>query len=316
MKILYNDKVSIIIPTYKRADKIVRALESCINQDYRNIEIIVVDDNGNNSELREATKSLVKPYIEKYGVRYIEHLENKGGAEARNTGIKEAKGFFISFLDDDDEILPNKISKQVNLYYKHVNEGVGLIYCYCEAVNEKGEHKTYYNNDFEGNPLYQQMLGCIAGTSLWLSPKHVLEDVGYFENTPSKQDTILLLKILAAGYKIFRVDEPLVKYYEYSNGKISGIGLNNIKGENNARIFSRKFYYKLDNIDKILNVEYAFSKKLLSLYILNGLYENAKEELTNMTKIKNYAFETFKGRLKYSFKNCYREFIVNKNIKA
>ncbi|MRB61790.1 glycosyltransferase, partial [Bacillus thuringiensis] len=82
----------IVIPTYKRADKIVRAVESCINQDYKNIEIIVVDDNGDGSEFRAKTKSLVSPYIEKYGVRYIEHEENKGGAGARNTGIREATG--------------------------------------------------------------------------------------------------------------------------------------------------------------------------------------------------------------------------------
>ncbi|CAK8583857.1 hypothetical protein BMEGG_06115 [Priestia megaterium] len=313
---LSNDKVSIVIPTYKRADKIVRALDSCIRQDYGNIEIIIVDDNGNNSEFRNKTKSLVTPYIEKYGVRYIEHTENKGGAEARNTGIKAAKGFFVSFLDDDDEILPNKISKQVKLYNDNKSENVGLIYCYCEAVDEYGKHKSYYNNDFQLNPLYEQMLGCIAGTSLWLCPKHILEEVGYFENTPSKQDTILLLKILAAGYNIFRVDEPLVKYYEYNTGKISGIGLNNIKGECNARIFSRKYYHKLDSANKILNVEYRFSKKLLTLYLLNGLNDLAKEELNTMMRISLFSSNTLKGVLKYSLKHVYKKFIENKNKRS
>ncbi|WHX60508.1 glycosyltransferase family 2 protein [Peribacillus frigoritolerans] len=308
-----KDLVTIVIPTYKRANKIVRALESCINQDYKNIEIIIVDDNGEkNSKYRAETKSLVDTYIKKYGVRYIEHKENKGGSEARNTGIKEAKGFFISFLDDDDEILPNKISKQVQLYNEHKDDNVGLIYCYCEAVNEKGEHKRFYNYDFEWNPLYQQMLGCIAGTSLWFCPKHVLKEVGYFESTPSKQDTILLLKILAAGYNIFRVDIPLVKYYEYNNGKISGTGINNIKGECNARIFSRKYYSKLKT-KEIINVEYVFSKKLLTLYVLNGLDDLAKKELYNMIKLKFFSVDTFKGGLKYSFKHIYKTFIEKKN---
>lgn len=310
---LSNEKVSIVIPTYKRADKIVRALDSCINQDYKDIEIIIVDDNGNNSKFKDRTKSLVMPYVEKYGIRYIEHEENKGGAEARNTGIKEAKGFFISFLDDDDEILPSKISKQVKLYNDNKHKNVGLIYCYCEAVNEQGEHKRYYNNDFQLNPLYEQMLECIAGTSLWFCPKNVLEEVGYFENTPSKQDTILLLKILAAGYNIYRVEEPLVKYYEYNTGKISGVGLNNIKGECNARIYSRRYYYKLDSSDKILNVEYRFAKKLLTLYLLNGLNDLAKEELNTMVKISPYSSNTIKGVIKYSLKYVYKKFIENKN---
>ncbi len=310
---LNNAKVSIVIPTYKRADKIVRALESCVNQDYKNIEIIVVDDNGDGSEFRDKTKSLVGPYIEKYGVRYIEHKENKGGAGARNTGIREASGLLVSFLDDDDEILPSKISQQVELYNQHKNDNVGLIYCYCEAVNEKGEHKRYYNNDLQWNPLYENMLGCIAGTSLWLSPKRVLEEVGCFEDTPSKQDTILLLKILAAGYNVFRVEQPLVKYYEYNDGKISGMGLNNIKGECNARIFSRKYYYKLDDLTKILTVEYMFSKKLLTLYLLNGKNDLAKKELKNMITLKQYSIDTLKGILKYYFKAIYKMFIKNKN---
>lgn len=309
---MIDKKVSIVIPTYKRSDTLLRAIDSCLNQDYRNIEIIIVDDNGEKSEYRNKTKKVIEPYIEKFGIKYIEHKVNKGGAEARNTGINEAKGFFVSFLDDDDEMLPNKISKQVELYSKLKNENVGLIYCYCEAVNQEGEHKGFYNNDLQGNPLINQMLGCIAGTSLWLCPKRILEDVGGFENTPSKQDTILLLKILAAGYDIYRVPENLVKYYEYSSGKISGIGKNNIIGENNARSFSRRFYYKLEKLENILEVEYNYSQKLLTLYILNDLNVKAREELINMLKIKPISSVTFKAIIKYLFKSYYKNNIFKK----
>lgn len=305
--------VSIVIPTYKRADKIVRAIESCINQDYKNIEIIVVDDNGEASEFRYKTKELINPYIKNKQIRYIEHKTNKGGAEARNTGIKEAKGYFISFLDDDDEILPQKISKQIELYRENRDNNIGLIYCYCEAVNEAGNHRTYYNNDNEGNPLYEQMLGCIAGTSLWFCPKSVLEEVGYFEDTPSKQDTILLLKILAAGYNIFRVNEPLVKYYEYQTGKISGVGLTNITGECNARLFSRKYYYKLKSSKEIREVEYNFSKKLLVLYLLNNLKAQAYNELESMIRLKFYSKDTLKGIAKYYLRPLYNIFLERKS---
>lgn len=299
--------MSVIIPTYKRADKIVRAIESCLNQDYKNIEIIIVDDNGDNSKYRFETKNIIKPYIDNYSVRYIEHKKNLGGAEARNTGIKEATGFFVTFLDDDDEMYPNKISKQVELYNYVKDKNVGLIYCYCEVVDENGDHKKYIKCDLEGNPLYEHMLGGIAGTSLWFCPKHVLEKVGYFEKVPSKQDFILLLKILAEGYNIYRVPEALVKYYEHNDGRISGTSLNNIKGENIFRSYCRKYYYKLDCLDQILNVEYSFSERLLVLYLLNDLEKEARNELLSLIKIKPFNIKTYKSIVKYLFKNMYKK---------
>ena len=116
-----NELVSIIIPTYKRNEKLKKAIESILKQTYQNIEIIVVDDNNPNTEYRKKNEILMQSYIKNSKVKYIKHEKNKNGAAARNTGINAANGKYIGFLDDDDEFLPTKIEKQVDVLEKKEN---------------------------------------------------------------------------------------------------------------------------------------------------------------------------------------------------
>ena len=105
-----EEKVSVIIPTYNRAESLKRAIDSVLNQTYKNVEIIVVDDNNPNTTYREENeKSIKKYYGENEKVKYIKHPENKNGAAARNTGIRNATGKYITFLDDDDYFMNNRI---------------------------------------------------------------------------------------------------------------------------------------------------------------------------------------------------------------
>ena len=101
-------KVSIVIPTYNRTELLKESIESVINQDYTNIEIIVIDDC---SEID--TYSYLK---ENFGDRIVFYRNkiNSGGAYSRNKGVELASGEFISFLDSDDTIDKSKISKLVN----------------------------------------------------------------------------------------------------------------------------------------------------------------------------------------------------------
>ena len=106
------DKVSVIIPTYKRCDFIDRAINSILNQSYPNIEIVIVDDNGDGTLDRNKMIEIMNKYESDNRIKYIKNPVNKGGALARNIGIQAATGEFITFLDDDDEYLPTKIEVQ------------------------------------------------------------------------------------------------------------------------------------------------------------------------------------------------------------
>jgi len=107
-----NKSVSVIIPTHNRASLVIEAIDSVIRQDIENcwIEIIVIDDGSTDN-----TKDVLKIYDDK--IRYI-YQENQGAGVARNRGIEEARGEWISFLDSDDRWLPHKLSLQFRVLEK------------------------------------------------------------------------------------------------------------------------------------------------------------------------------------------------------
>ena len=90
--------VSVIIPTYKRSDYIIRAINSVINQTNKNIEIIVVDDNELNNEFSIVTENKFKEFNLNKQILYIKYLNNRGVSATRNIGVENAKGKYIAFV--------------------------------------------------------------------------------------------------------------------------------------------------------------------------------------------------------------------------
>lgn len=275
-----EDLVSVIIPTYKRSDKIERAIKSVINQTYKNIEIIVVDDNANYPEERRKTIEIVSKYKD---VKFITNKENLGGALNRNVGIENSNGKYIAFLDDDDEFLEQKIEKQMKLMKEKEskNINVGMIYCYKNIIKTNGSLWFVGQVNKEGKCLFEHMKECVETTSTWLCKKEVLERVGLFENVKAHQDNILLMKILAYGYEIYRVPEALVNFYLHNGNGITKRNKNYIEYTKTLIEFKRK-YYNLLSKKEIEEIEYVNSSMLLDLYKENGMLKEYREELKKM----------------------------------
>jgi len=108
-----HPKVSVVIPTYNCAQYITEAIESVLNQTYKDIEIIVVDDGSTDN-----TKEILLTYIEEGLIQYI-FQNNQGPGSARNTGIKESQGEFIAFLDADDTIESTSVNERVEMLKKY-----------------------------------------------------------------------------------------------------------------------------------------------------------------------------------------------------
>lgn len=114
--------VSVVLPTYNRARTLRRAIDSVLNQDYRNLELIVVDD-GSQDETAQILASLDDPRL-----RIIRHDRNRGLGAARNTGLFAATGRFVAFQDSDDEWLDGKLTLQVEALEDPASDRV-CVYC-------------------------------------------------------------------------------------------------------------------------------------------------------------------------------------------
>lgn len=290
-----EEKISVVIPTYKRYDLLGRAIDSVLNQTYKNLEIIVVDDNHSDSIERKNTEKVMENYPE---VIYIKNKQNIGGGKTRNVGIERATSKYIVFLDDDDEFLPDKIEKQYKLYKDLNNDKVGMIYCYKQDIDQNGKYVSVFKHDFEGKQLYNHMIHFIMTTSCWFCPKKVLEDVGMFDDISSQQDAMLLLKILGAGYEIYRVPEVLVKFYLHDkNSGITTVSEKYINAVTRYWNTCKKYYDQL-NRKQIKNVEYKFRNQICNLHIKNKDRKNSLKLIKEMVVLKPFCITNIKNIIK------------------
>jgi glycosyltransferase involved in cell wall biosynthesis len=122
--------ITTVIPAYNARPFLSRAIDSALAQDIPNPEIIVVDDGST-----DATVELMRFYRGR-GVRLISHARRSGAAAARNTGVAAASGNYIAFLDADDEWLPGKLRRQLDIIAQHPE--MTFISCRAALVDESG----------------------------------------------------------------------------------------------------------------------------------------------------------------------------------
>ena len=132
---------SIIIPTYNRAVEVTESIDSALAQDYPNFEVIVVDD-GSTDETAEC----LKPYRDNGRIQYV-HKSNGGCASARNEGLRHATGAYITFLDSDDILKPDFLSRSIAVLAR-MPEDVGAVFSDYERMLESGSvmEKTLFQN--------------------------------------------------------------------------------------------------------------------------------------------------------------------------
>ena len=274
--------VSVIIPTYKRKDEFKTAFDSVINQTYRNIEVVIVDDNDEKI-YSEKVVEIISHVTTNFSINYIKNKHNLGGALSRNVGINAAKGEYIAFLDDDDAYSSTKVEKQLELFKKTEYSNLGIVYCYTQAMDANDKILLVYKNNVRGDFLYEAMIDCIAATSQWLCKKNALLSVGGFSNVPSKQDSTLLIKLAHQGYQIDYVPEILSIYYERNISRISGAKSSNIRGELILRESLKKYYSYIDEC-QVQEVEYNSCARLFRLYLRLKQFKLAWQEYTSMLK--------------------------------
>jgi len=259
--------VSIIIPTYNRAHFIGRAIRSVLNQTYTDFEVIVVDD-ASIDDTEEVVKNIKDPRI-----RYIRHETNKGGAAARNTGIKASKGELIAFQDSDDEWLPEKLEKQMKVF-ENVPAKVGVVYTDMWRIT-KNKRKYYFSSPMitpEDGIIYKQALDYKVmniGIQTAVIKREVFEKVGMFdEKFPRFIDLEFFIRV-SKHYYFSHLGEPLVNYFDADKG-ISA----NTKALITARkLILEKYFKDIERDKKVLAKHYL---GIAAALCINGEIEDGE----------------------------------------
>ena len=207
-------KISIIIPVYKSKETISACLDSVIRQTLGDLEVLLVDDHGNDGTLDKARRHLAG-YAGPIRFRFLETPANGGPGVARNTGIAAATGEYLSFLDSDDTLEPAFCEK---LYAAAAAVGADLACCDA-TLNRLSGSEPLHNPDFPPGPIDEPTRRRILRrmvTYLWtylFRREFLLENGIVFPPYRSAEDTCLVCCSWLSARSAARVPESLYNYY-------------------------------------------------------------------------------------------------------
>ncbi len=234
-----NPTVSVIIPTCKRPHFLARAIDSVLRQTYPHVQAVVVDDNAPDAPERQRTQDVMRPYADDPRVLYVLNAHPMGGGPARNEGIAAATGEYITFLDDDDIYLPQKVETQLAFMLEQ-----DLEMSFTDVYLHDGEGRlvewrrhSYVTSWDNRELLRQHILHSLGPTSTYMIRRDVLIAAGGFIDVPMGQDFMLMWRMIEYGTKIGYLPVSYIVQYLHDGARIS-VGPNKIAGEN--RLYALK----------------------------------------------------------------------------
>lgn len=272
--------VSVIIPSFGGNSSLVRAIDSVLQQEYENFEIIVVDDNEPGSDARTKTEIMMKKYRTEPRIIYVKHEKNKNGAAARNTGVMKAKGEYVAFLDDDDCFLKRKLECQVDYLEQHLEHGA--VYCW------RYQNGELISSDLEGN-LSKEILDLSftpCTPAIMMRTCCYLDLGGFDESFRRHQDFEFLLRFFRK-YSIGVVKEPLIE--------IIGNEVRNLLQGKKAVELKRKFLSTFQATIEEIDCETKGFKKRVWAVHYSALAVNLTVGGHFLLLIQSYVQEGYKG---------------------
>lgn len=289
--------VSIIIPVFNGEKFISHAIKSILNQTYKNIEIIVIDDGS-----IDKTADIVKDFDK---IRYI-HQNNKGPAASRNLGMALSRGEYIAFLDADDLYEPEKIQKQIQILEKY--KEIDVVYTDMKLVDENLQFIKYINSDyiieygksFLAMLLFRQIVP--IPHSIMIRRKCYDEGIKYDERLIHAEDYEFIIR-LAEKHKFKYLQEPLYIYRRHE-GNLTNKHESQVKSE--VDIVKSFGIEKIKRIVKDADFDYYSKNMLLAkIYIKIQEFKLAKEILINLSLECNNQFIWFYLGNCYYYQNEY-----------
>lgn len=295
--------ITVIIPTYNRSQYIKQAIDSALNQTHKNIELIIIDDGS-----KDNTSEVLKKYDTYSNINNIALNHNAGVANARNLGLKEAKGDYIAFLDSDDFWEKNKIELQLNEFDKDSN--IGLVHTGVIEFGKGWEREKIWEkeNRLEGwcrEEIFTKWY--IFHSSIMIKKQHI-EKIGNFDSTfPYSEDYEWWLRV--AEYCKFKYIPTALVWKRYTENQMSSNLTKQYIYQDKARI---KFIKSLKNESEKEKYErlrlQTFQNQTENFYWkrdLKGLREMCRygiQALGNKV-FKKYLLKSYIPRIVYAVKD-------------
>lgn len=246
--------VSVIVPTYRRLDSLKKALQSLSEQTYPNFEIIVIDDNDD-AEWNASVSKIVSDFCSKHpsiSLTYIANHPNQGSAKSRNIGIERARGTFVTFLDDDDLYLPNKISRQaVFMEDSHCDYSITDLFLYNEHDRLIDQRIRSYIQDTSQSHLQEYHLKYhMTGTDSLMFKRDYLLQIGGFAPIDAGDEYYLMQRAIDGDGKFGYLSGCDIKAYVHTGEGGLSSGDIKINGENALFDFKKNYFSQISAATK------------------------------------------------------------------
>ena len=294
-----DKKVSIIIPVYNVEKYLRQCLDSVVNQTFKDFECICINDGSTDNSY-----NILKEYVQKDNRFTVINLpENKGQGNARNRGLKIAKGKYIIFIDSDDWVKENHIEQLYNNIEKNNTDVViAEIIKYDNAANSFITNKNYcyYNKTIKSIADKKKLVlsaPMLLTQSLIINKNFIINNNLFFSNQKIGEDFLFFIKIIACNSSFIYIKSPI---YYYRINREGSLMTNFYENKNLDYITLFNFFDKIIDIFKQQNVFELYKKELYVYLFLYFSREVTDKQLT----IKEY----------FKVVGLYKKFFYQKNL--
>ena len=263
--------VTVIIPTFGNPKFLCDSIISVLNQTFTDLELIIVDDNNPGTESRKDTEELVNRLMQQDSrVKYLKHMKNMNGAVARNTGFAVAQGKYISFLDSDDEYMPDRLQKCFDVM-ENASDNIAGVYTGCEF--RRGGKVYHIEKNVKPGNFLVDTLACkfmfCTGSNIFVR-KSVIDELNGFDGAFLRHQDYEFLVRVFEKYDLAAIPEPLV-----------------IKNNENFNLpnLEKQVAIKNQYLDKFKYIIDSLPQKDVN-YIMHGNYINVAENAMAQNNFK------------------------------
>lgn len=272
--------VSVVLPTYNRAGSIHMSVESILSQTFQDFELIIVDDGSTDD-----TEAVIHT-IDDSRVKYIKCDRNYGATHARNVGIQIASGQYVAFQDSDDQWLPEKLRKQVEVLHS-AKKNVGVVYnAYWRVIDNKRIYMPVdIPNTENANAILAELFFLFVATPTVLVKKECFGRSGVFDERLSRLQEWELWIRMSQDYKFEYINEALVTSYYQSQSITANHESLVISFDLILKKHGQILHHDRNRLAKIFAI---FGRHLLSS---KATYNHGRDYLWNAFKLKPTALK-------------------------